>query len=56
MQRSILGPKFLSIFVNELAESTTSGELYLFADDTMIYTLRENIDEHVVFVTQTYSP
>lgn len=40
-----LGPKLFSMFVNELAESTINGELYLFADDTTIYTLGKNIDE-----------
>lgn len=44
-QGSILGPKLFSIFVNDLAESITHGELYLFADDTTIYTLGENIDD-----------
>ena len=38
-QGSMLGPKFFSIFVNDLAESISNGELYLFADDTAtIYT------------------
>ena len=40
-----LGPQLFSMFVNELAESTINGELYLFADDTTIYTLGKNIDE-----------
>ena len=44
-QGSILGPKLSSIFVNDLAESITSGELYLFADDTTIYTICENVDD-----------
>ena len=43
-QESILGPKLFSIFVNDLAESITSGELYLFADDTTIYNIGENTD------------
>ena len=44
-QGSILGPNLFSIFVNDLAESITSGELYLFADDTTIYTIGENTDD-----------
>ena len=44
-QGSILGPKLFSTFVNDLAESITSGELYLFADDTTIYTISENTDD-----------
>ena len=42
---STAGPKLFSIFVNDLAESITSGKLYLFADDTTIYTSGENIDD-----------
>ena len=44
-QGSILGPKLFSIFINDLAESITHGEFYLFADDTTIYTIGENIDD-----------
>ena len=44
-QGSILGPKLSSIFVNNLAESIISRELYLFADDTTIYTTGENIGD-----------
>lgn len=44
-QGSILGPMLFSIFVRDLAESIMSGEPYLFADDTTIYTISENIDD-----------
>ena len=35
-QGSILGLKLFSIFVNDLPESITSGDLFMFADDTTI--------------------
>ena len=43
-QGSILGPKLFSIFVNDLPESITSGNVFMFADDTTIYTISKDID------------
>ena len=43
-QGSILGPKLFSLYVNDFPESITSGELYMFADDTTIFTVGDNID------------
>ena len=43
-QGSILGPKLFSLYVNDFPESITSGELYIFADDTTIFTVCDNID------------
>lgn len=36
-QGSILGPKLFSLYVNDFPEFIFSGELYMFADDTIIY-------------------
>lgn len=47
-QGSILGPKLFSIFVNDLPESITSGELLMFADDTTIFTIGNNIDDIIL--------
>lgn len=33
-QGSILGPKLFAIFVNDLPESITGGNVFMFADDT----------------------
>ena len=43
-QGSILGPKLFSLYVNVFSEFSTSGELYMFADDTTIFTVSDNID------------
>ena len=59
-QGSILGPKGVRVhhekksawvrvdhtvhYVNDFPESITSGELYIFADDTTIFTVCDNID------------
>ena len=43
-QGSIFGPKLFSFYFNDFPESITSGELYMFADDTTICTVSDNID------------
>lgn len=47
-QGSILGPKLFSIFVNDLPESISSGDLFMFADDTTIFTIGENTDNIIL--------
>ena len=49
-QGSILGPKLFSIFVNGLPESITSGDLFMFADDTTIFTISKNIDNIILML------
>lgn len=43
-QGSILGPKLFSLYVNDFPDFITSGELYMFADDTTIFIVGDNID------------
>ena len=47
-QGSILGPKLFSIFVNDLPESITSGDLFMFADDTTIFTIGKNTNKIIL--------
>ena len=47
-QGSILGPKLFSIFVNDLPESITSGNVFMFADDTTIYTIGKDFDNIIL--------
>ena len=43
-QGSILGPRLFSIYVNDLPESISYGDLYMFADDTTVYTIGRDTD------------
>ena len=52
-QGSILGPKLFSIFVNDLPESITSGDLFMFADDTTIFTIGKSIDNIILMLQST---
>ncbi len=44
-QGSLLGPRLYTIYVNDFPESVTKGELYMFADDTTIFTIGKSVDE-----------
>ncbi|PFX16227.1 Hemicentin-2 [Stylophora pistillata] len=39
LQGSILGPRLFSIFAKHFPEAVTDGELFMFADDTTIFTI-----------------
>ena len=43
-QGSILGPRLFSIYVNDLPESISCGDLYMFADDTSVLTIGKDTD------------
>ena len=44
-QGSLLGPRLYTIYVNDFPESVTKGELYMFADDTTIFTIGDSVDK-----------
>ena len=43
-QGSLLGPTLLKIYVNNLPESVDEGVIYLFADNTTVYYIANNIE------------
>ena len=44
-QGSLFGPRFFSIYVNDLASSITTGELHLYADDTTAYVIGNSVED-----------
>ena len=47
-QGSILGPRLFSIYVNDLPDSITKGELFMFADDATIFVCGKNVDQVIL--------
>ena len=44
-QGSLLGPRLFITYVNDLPDSIRGGEVYMYADDTTIYTIGDTTDE-----------
>ena len=44
-QGSLLGPRLFITYVNDLPDSIRGGEVYMYADDTTIYTFGDTTDE-----------
>ena len=44
-QGSLFGPRFFSIYVNDLASSITTSELHLYADDTTAYVIGNSVED-----------
>ena len=43
-QGSLLGPRLYSIYVNDLPDAVTEGEVDMYADDTTAYCIGDNFD------------
>ena len=46
-QGSVLGPTIFMLFTNNLPSLVKSGELFIYADDSAIYCIGENVDQAV---------
>ena len=44
-QGSVLGPCLFFLYTNDMSEAITSGELFMYADDTTIYCTPSTVDE-----------
>ena len=43
----VLGPTLFTLFTNDLPSAVKSGELFMYADDTTVYSIGENVDQAV---------
>ena len=46
-QGPLIGPRFFSVYVNDLSSAVSVGEMYLFADGTTFFCTDTNI-EHLI--------
>ena len=46
-QGSLLGPRLFTYYINNLSDSITEGNLELYADDTTLHIIGNNVDEVV---------
>lgn len=49
-QGTNLGPKLLSVYVNDFPDASSDGELFMFADDTTIFTIGKDVDSIIVIL------
>ena len=54
-QGSLLGPRLFTYYINDLSDSITEGNLDLYADDTTLHFIGNNVDEVVDGLNQALS-
>ena len=54
-QGSLLGPKLFLIFVNDLPDCISNGEIHLYANDTTAFVIGKNEDEVVTLLNIMFS-
>ena len=52
LQGSLLGPRFFSYYVNNLPDEVTEGELAMYADDTTLSVVGDNVEVVSVKLTK----
>ena len=51
-QGSLLGPRLITAYTNDLPKAVKSGQIEMYADDTTAFCIGENIDEHTSQIFQ----
>ena len=56
-QGSLLGPRLYTIYTNDLPDQVEDGSIVMYADDTTIYSIDQNVEQFILslngLMTQT---
>ena len=56
-QGSLLGPRLYTIYTNDLLDQVEDGSIVMYADDTTIYSIDQNVEQFILslngLMTQT---